>query len=96
MSSMLDPEKYNAEMRQKKIDLTIQAMGPTNEKSAFLLAVMAKDSEDPIAYLNNIGEYINAVYSAGENTDASVESTFSAMRNMYMDARTIFDKIKDI
>jgi len=96
MSSMLDPQKYNEDLRQKQIDLTIQAMGPTNEKSAFLLAVMAKDSEDPIAYINNIGKYIDAVYAAGENTDISVESTFSAMRNMYMDAITIFNKIKDI
>ena len=40
MSSMLDPQNYNKEMREKKIDLMLSAMGPMNEKSAFLLALM--------------------------------------------------------
>ncbi|WP_342753759.1 hypothetical protein AAGQ96_12895 [Pantoea sp. MBD-2R] len=96
MSSMLDPQKYNAEKRQKDIDLTIQAMGPTNEKSAFLLAVLAKQSDDPIAYLNEIGKYIDAVYAAGENTDTAIGSTFSSMQDMYRGARSIYEKIKNI
>jgi len=96
MSSMLDPQKYNDDMRNKRIDLVINAMGPTNEKSAFLLAVMAKQSNDPVAYFNDIGKYLDAVYAARENTDTSPESTFSAMQTMYLEARNIYSIIKDI
>lgn len=96
MSSMLDPQKYNEDQRNKRIDLVINAMGPTNEKSAFLLAVMAKQSNDPTAYLNEISKYLDAVYAAGENTDTSLESTFSAMQMMYRDAIRIYSIIKDI
>ena len=96
MSSMLDSQKYNADMRERQIDLTIKSMGPTNEKSAFLLAVLAKQSADPTAFFNDISKYIDTVYAAGENTDTSVESTFAAMQNLSMTARQIFQKIKDI
>ncbi|EHV59991.1 hypothetical protein ACTZHC_10850 [Escherichia coli] len=96
MSSMLDPQQYNKDMREKQIDLMLTAMGPTNEKSAFLMALMIKHSDDPVATINEIGDCINAVYAAGENTDTSAGSTFSEMKIMYGSAVSIYHKIKDI
>ncbi|MEH4799084.1 hypothetical protein [Atlantibacter hermannii] len=96
MSSMLDPQNYNKEMREKKIDLMLSAMGPMNEKSAFLLALMIKHSDDPAATIRRIGDCVEAVYGAGENTDTSQGSNFSEMRLMYHNAISIYHKIKDI
>ncbi|MDC7868820.1 hypothetical protein TH60_05760 [Pantoea ananatis] len=96
MSSMLDPQQYNRDQREKQIDLTIQAMGPTNEKSAFILAILAKNSGDPTAYFKDLSNCVDAAYADGENTDTSVGSTFSEMSNMLMGARRIFEKIKHI
>lgn len=43
-----------------------------------------------------IGDCIEAVYGAGENTDTSQGSNFSEMRLMYHSAISIYHKIKDI
>lgn len=96
MSNMLDPQQYKKDMREKQIDIMLAAMGPTNEKSAFLMALMIKHSENPVATINEIGDCINAVYAAGENTDKSTGSTFSEMKLMYNNAVCIYHKIKDI
>ncbi|ASG88426.1 hypothetical protein [Salmonella enterica] len=96
MSSMLDPQQYNKEMRDKEIALMLSSMGPTNEKSAFLMALMIKQSDDPAATIKEIGDCIDTVYGAGDNTDRSTGSTFSEMSRMYGSAVSIYHKIKDI
>ncbi|MGX9376049.1 hypothetical protein ACWXV6_14815 [Pantoea ananatis] len=96
MSSMLDPQQFNKDGREKEINLTIQAMGPTNEKSAFILAFLAKNSEDPVAFFNDLSKCIDATYADGKNTDTSIGSTFSAMQTMFSGARRIYEKIKDL
>ncbi|EAT2433152.1 hypothetical protein DRL37_23560 [Salmonella enterica subsp. enterica serovar Leeuwarden] len=96
MSSMLDPQQYNKDMRKKQIDLMLSTIGPMNEKSAFLMALMIKLSDDPAATIKEIGDCLDAVYGAGENTDNSTGSTFSEMRLMYSSAVTIYHKIKNI
>lgn len=96
MNSMLNPQKFNDEVREKQIDLMLKAMGPTNEKSAFLLAILIKQSDDPVSFINKVNEYIEAVFGANENTDKSVGSTFSEMGTMYREAISIYHQIKDI
>ena len=96
MSSMLDPQNYNKEMREKKIDLMLSAMGPTNEKAAFLMAFMIKQSENPADMIKKIGDCLDVTYASGENTDTSTGSTFSEMSLMYRNAISIYHKIKDI
>lgn len=96
MSGMLNPQQHNNEQREKNIDLVISAMGPTNEKSAFLLALMIKDSNDPVKKMNEISTCLDAAYAAGGNTDHSAGSTYSELKLMYQNAVMIYHRIKDI
>ncbi|PVZ84848.1 hypothetical protein C9426_22105 [Serratia sp. S1B] len=92
MSNMLNPEKYNADIRKNQIDNLIKSVGPTNEKSAFLLALMIKESATPGDFIQKLGMCIDAVYSEGEHPS----SDFDEMKTFYHRAITIYHKIKDI
>lgn len=95
MSNMLDPQQYNKAMREKQLDSVINAMGPTNEKSAFILALMILQSPKPEAYMDTISSAIDKLYNPSGNGDKSVGSTFYEMSIMYQQACSIYIKIKD-
>ena len=94
MTSMLDPQNYNKDMREKQLDLVIGAMGPASEKSAFILALMIMQAPDPAAYMNTINTAINKLYSPDGNADRSLGSTFSEMSTMYQQACSIYMSIR--
>jgi len=95
MSSMLDPQQYNKDMRDAQLDLVIKAMGPASEKSAFILALMILQAPDPVAYMNRISSAIDKLYSPSGNGDKSTGSTFHEMSLMYQQAYSIYMKIRD-
>lgn len=94
MAGMLDPENFNKEVQDRRLKLVIDGMGPLSEKSAFILALMIKQSDDPLAYMNSLSASINAIYGAGSNHAS--DSTFAEMSTMYRQACSIYLEIKDI
>lgn len=83
-------------MRDRQLDSIFNAMGPTNEKSAFILALMILQSPDPDAYMKTINSAIEKLYNPSGNGDNSPESTYFQMDSMYKQARSIYMMIKEV
>ncbi|CNE41033.1 hypothetical protein [Yersinia kristensenii] len=96
MASMLDPENYNKEQREKQIDSAISSVESNAEKSAFILALLIKQSENPTAYMNSVTSSIDSLCAAGKSEYPQVRSKFSELGTLYREAVTIYHKIKDI
>ncbi|CNK92658.1 hypothetical protein [Yersinia kristensenii] len=96
MASMLEPENYNKEQREKQIDSAISSVESNAEKSAFILALLIKQSENPTAYMNSVTSSIDSLCAAGKSEYPQVRSKFSELRTLYHEAVTIYHKIKDI
>lgn len=94
MAGMLDVDNYNKENRENKLDLIFEAMGPTNEKSAFLLALMIMQQPDPVSYNNFLIATIDSFYNQGGNGNSSAGSTHAELSNMRQKAWSIYLKIK--
>lgn len=96
MSSMLDPENYNKEQREKQIDSAISSVQTDTENTAFILALLIKQSDDPAVYMNSVISSIDSLRASGKGEYPHGRAKFSELGTLYHEAITIYHKIKDI
>lgn len=96
MTSMLDPDKFNKDVRERQLKTVFDGMGPLSEKSVFILAMMIMQQPNPADFNNHLISTIDALYNSGGNTDMSVGSTYSELSTMRQQAWSLYIKIQSL